>query len=240
VLFAITFAGLGVGSGQGGLDQLFNGVFNRGSSGPSVSNAVKATLEHPKQAQAWRDLAIAYESKARVNDAIYAWQRYTALRPKNPDGFDRLGQMHLQKANEAFNRAGEHQQRLLALQSDTYRPFAPSGKLAVGTDPIQQQIQAAASQEQSALQAAAVETNTAYKQAIATFGTVAKLRPQDVDAQFNIARSALTAFQQLGDRSFLPPAIKAYRKIAKLDPTQAGEARARIKQLRQLQKSAPG
>ncbi len=240
MLFAITFAFLGVGSGQGGLDQLFNGIFHSGSNGPSISKSLKATLEHPAQAQAWKELATAYESKGRVQDAIFAWSRYTTLKPKDGAGLDRLGQLQLQQAGDDLTAAAQHQQRLLALQQSTYQPFNPTGKLAVGSDPLVQELQSNATEEQSALQSAAATITTGYKNAIATFKKAAKLQPRNVDAQNNIVAAALTAYQQLGDSSFLAPAIAAYEKVAALDPSQAADAKARIKQLRKLQGQAAG
>src|SRR5437764_13904723 len=64
VLFALTFAFLGVGSGSGGgLDQLFQGlnIFHRG--GASVSKAQKEVSKHPNDPKGFRDLANAYEGK---------------------------------------------------------------------------------------------------------------------------------------------------------------------------------
>src|SRR5690348_14210155 len=63
VLFAITFAFLGVGSGSSGLDQLFSGlnIFHHG--GASVSKAQKEVQKRPTDPKGFRDLATAYESK---------------------------------------------------------------------------------------------------------------------------------------------------------------------------------
>src|SRR5436190_9403469 len=63
VLFAITFAFLGVGSGSGGLDQLVSGlnIFG-GGGGNSVSKAQSYIKKHPNEGKGYRDLATAYES----------------------------------------------------------------------------------------------------------------------------------------------------------------------------------
>src|SRR5579862_7395465 len=57
VLFAATFAFLGVGSGtNGGLDQLFNGlnIFHHG--GTSVSSAQHYIAKHPNDPKGYREL----------------------------------------------------------------------------------------------------------------------------------------------------------------------------------------
>src|SRR5579864_1944787 len=78
VLFAITFAFLGVGSGNnGGLDQLFSGLNIFSSSGSSVSKAQKEVKDHPNEAKGYRDLATAYEAKNDNANAISALQQYT-------------------------------------------------------------------------------------------------------------------------------------------------------------------
>src|SRR3954452_20272696 len=69
VLFAITFAFLGVGSGTNGLDQLFSGLNFFGGGGPSVSKAKKPIRDHPNEAKGFRDLATAYEAKGDTADA---------------------------------------------------------------------------------------------------------------------------------------------------------------------------
>ena len=55
VLFAATFAFLGVGSGSSGLDQLFSGLNIFHHSGTSISSAQKRMEKHPTDPQAWRD-----------------------------------------------------------------------------------------------------------------------------------------------------------------------------------------
>jgi hypothetical protein len=85
VLFAITFAFLGVGSGtNGGLDQLFSGInIFGGGGGKSVSSAQKEVAKHPNDPKGFRDLATAYESKSDTANAISALQQYATLRPKD-------------------------------------------------------------------------------------------------------------------------------------------------------------
>ena len=56
VLFAVTFAFLGVGSGaNSGLDQLFSGLNIFGRGGSSVSKALKEVQKHPSDPKGFRD-----------------------------------------------------------------------------------------------------------------------------------------------------------------------------------------
>src|SRR5436190_23904656 len=59
VLFAITFAFVGVGSGSSGLDQLFHNLNIFHHSGTSVSKAQKEITKHPNSPKGYRDLATA-------------------------------------------------------------------------------------------------------------------------------------------------------------------------------------
>ena len=90
VLFAITFAFLGVGSGtNGGLDQLFSGLNIFSSGGNPVSKAQKEIKDHPNVAKGYRDLATAYEGKGDTVNAISALQQYTTQKPKDGGGLER-------------------------------------------------------------------------------------------------------------------------------------------------------
>ena len=64
ILFAVTFAVLGVGSGSNsGLDQLFSGLNIFSSNGSSVSKALKEVQKKPSDPKGFRDLATAYEAR---------------------------------------------------------------------------------------------------------------------------------------------------------------------------------
>src|SRR6476660_9272220 len=80
VLFALTIAFLGVGSGSGGgLDQLFQGLNIFHHSGTSVSKAQKEIKDHPSNPKGFRALATAYEGRSDTAGAISALQSYTSL-----------------------------------------------------------------------------------------------------------------------------------------------------------------
>jgi tetratricopeptide (TPR) repeat protein len=224
VLFAVTFAGLGVGSGSSGLDQLFNGlnIFG-GNSGTSVSKALKEIDAHPSSGKGYRDLATAYEAKGDTSGAVTALQSLTSLQKKNADAFAELGGLELTLAQGYVTQYQDA--AAVQAQAAPSQPFLPSGTLgtALGTNPI----------EQAAAQKASTATNDlyqkavlAYQEAVTAYQTVAKLHPHDANAQFQVATAAQSAGQYA-------VAVTALKKYLQLNPqaTQRAQIEKLIKQL---------
>jgi Flp pilus assembly protein TadD len=224
VLFAITFAFLGVGSGQSGLDQLFSGInIFGGGNGKSVSSAQKEIAKHPSDPKGFRDLATAYEAKGDTGNAIGALQQYTALRPKDAKAWSELAGLQTTQAQNAYNDyANAYQAKQLAAPSQT---FLPTGKLAtaIGTNPIEA---AASSTAQTSLNDLQQKVQLAYNGAETSWQKLAKLRPKDANTWFQLGQAAQTA----GDTTV---AVKAYTRYLKLDPSSPNAAQIRqiIKQL---------
>jgi hypothetical protein len=224
VLFAVTFAGLGVGSGSSGLDQLFSGlnIFG-GSSGSSVSKALKEIDKNPASGKGYRDLATAYEQKGDTDNAIRALQSYTSIKKKDADAFAELGGLLLtQGQNYATQYQAAAAAQAAAAPSQTFLPTGTLGT-AIGTNKI----------EQAAAQQASGTTNDLYQkaaldfqEAVSSYQTVAKLRPHDANAQFQVASAAQTAGQY-------SVAVTALKKYLQLNPetTQRAEIEKLIKQL---------
>ena len=224
VLFAVTFAFLGVGSGaNSGLDQLFSGLNLFGRGGNSVSKALKELQKRPTDPKGFRDLATAYEAKGDSGNAISALQQYTNLRPKDAKVWSELGGLQLSQAQDyvtQYQNASANQQ--LAAPSQTFRPGGKLGT-ALGTNPIEQ---AAASTAGSATSDLYQRATLAYSGAVSSYKTLAKLEPANANAQFQLAQAAQTA----GDRT---TAIAAYKAFLKLNPGSSTSAQVRqlIKQL---------
>ena len=224
VLFAVTFAFLGVGSGaNSGLDQLFSGLNLFGRGGNSVSKALKELQKHPTGPKGFRDLATAYEAKGDSGNAISALQQYTNLRPKDAKVYSELGGLQLSQAQDyvtQYQSASANQQ--LAAPSQAFRPGGKLGT-ALGTNPIEQ---AAASTAGSATSDLYQRATLAYSGAVSSYKTLAKLEPANANAQFQLAQAAQTA----GDRT---TAIAAYKAFLKLNPGSSTSAQVRqlIKQL---------
>lgn len=232
VLLALVFAGgfvfFGVGSGSnsaGSLGDLFNNVFNGGSSGPSVSKSLKETQKHPSDAKAWQDLATAYTGKGDVQDAINAWTTYVSLRPKDANALGTLAGLQLQQA-QGYSSDAASAQSQQPFDPTVFAPASSTSKLgqALGQDPIQSAVQTQASTASSDAQSRAT---TAYQQALTTYLELAKVTPKDASVQVQLAQTAEAAQNY-------KVAIAAYQKAARLLPEQAAQLRARIKQLRAL------
>lgn len=237
VLFAITFAALGVGSGQGGLDQLFNDVFHGGSSGTSVSKLESKTKDHPRDAAAWKQLAIAYAGKQRNEDAVAAMTRYTQLRSEDPAGWTQLGQFQSTAASANANLYGIAQSQANAWQTAADNPLAPSGKLAgaTATDPVQQGVQSRISQSQSLATSLQTTAKSEYVQALQSLRHAAQLQPKDPAGWNNVVLQAITAMRSIGtDPALAKPALTAYDRLKKLDPTTAAQYKQFVPTLRQL------
>jgi tetratricopeptide (TPR) repeat protein len=224
VLFAATFAVLGVGSGQNsGLDQIFSGLNPFHHSGTSVSSAQKYISKHPNDPKGFRDLATAYETKGDTAGAISALQEYTNIKRKDVAAWTELGGKQLEQAqNYATQYQAAYEARQLSAPS---QPFLPTGKFAtaLGTNKIEQ---ASASQVDSQLQTLQSQVQLGYSNAVSSYQRAADLQPGNANNWFTLAQTA----QQSGDTK---TALKAYKKFLALNPdsTSAAQIKALIKQL---------
>src|SRR3954469_12776416 len=139
VAFGLGFVLFGVGSSNlGGLSDVFNGI--RGGGGnPSIDKPLKRTQKNPKDAQAWKDLATAYDANANYASAIPAWQQYTALRPKDDTGLQALAGDLQQQFDAQTNDAAAAQTEAQNAQATNFGPpsTSPLGRaLASTSDPI--------------------------------------------------------------------------------------------------------
>jgi tetratricopeptide (TPR) repeat protein len=224
VLFAATFAFLGVGSGNNsGLDQLFSGLNPFHHSGTSVSSAQKYVSKHPNDPKGFRQLATAYEAKSDTNAAISALQQYTTIKLKDVAAWTELGNLQVQQAqNYETQYQNAYEVRQLAAPS---QPFLPTGKLgtALGTNQIEQ---TAASTANSQLQTLQQQVQLGFSNAVSSYQQAATLQPRNSNNWFTLAQTA----QQSGD---VKTAVKGYKKFLALNPgsTSASQVKALIKQL---------
>jgi len=224
VLFAVTFAFLGVGSGQGGgLDQLFQGINIFHSGGNAVSSAQKYISKHPNDPKGFRDLATAYEAKGDTSNAASALQEYTNIKRNDAKAWNELAGLQVTQAQnylQQYQSASANKQLAAPSQS-----FLPTGKLgtALGTN---QAEQVQASRFDSEVQNLAQRTQLAYSNAVSSYGQVTRITPDDPDAWFQLAQTA----QQSGDYT---QAVKGYKKYLALNPTSTSKSQieALIKQL---------
>ncbi len=224
-LFALTFAFLGVGSGSGGLEQLFTNINIFHHSGTSVSSALKDVQSHPNDPSLLLKLATAYESKADTADAISALQQYTNIRTKDAKTFGELAALEMTNGQDlATQYQNAYANEQLAAPSQDLLPSStsPLGK-ALGTNPIEQ---TASAQVNTTVNDLGQKAELAYSNAISSYQKVADLEPNNANAQFQLAEAA----QQTGDTT---TAVAAYKRYLKLSPggSTAAQVRALIKQL---------
>jgi hypothetical protein len=230
ILFAITFAFLGVGSGSSGLSDLFTNINIFHHSGTSVSSAQKEIQKHPGAAKGYRDLATAYEGKAETASAITALQQYIAINKKDAKALTELAGLQLSQAADYQNQYGNAYQ--IQQQVSPSTSFLPAGKLgtAIGTNPIEQAQSSLAGQNASNL---GQRMSLSYADAVATYQQLAKLQPNNANVQFQLGNTAQTAAQITGSPTFNLTAVAAYKAYLKLSPdaSTAAQVRALIKQL---------
>jgi cytochrome c-type biogenesis protein CcmH/NrfG len=235
LVFGLGFVFLGIGSGSNGITDALQNAFNFGSSGggASISSLEKKTEKNPSNAQAWRDLATAYETKQQTDGAVRALSQYVALRPKDAGAVAELASEYSQQAN-GFATEYQNLQQQVALQAPPAAVFAPPASSPFGKaladpkalqDPISTTVQSVA---QTAETTALTNYQTATRNAQASYEKLVKLTPADANAQLQLAQSA----QANSDTAV---ALRAYRQFLKLAPNDplAAQVRAQIKQLKQ-------
>ncbi len=147
VVFSISFVAFGVGSGSTGISDIFNNglsLFGSGSGGgSSISKLQKAVAKHPKQAQNFKDLATALETKNRNDEAIAALEAYTKLRPKDTAALSELAGLYLKQADTARAVAQAAQDAATPVTGGgLFGSSIATGKLgqALATDPLVQAV----------------------------------------------------------------------------------------------------
>jgi len=225
ILFAVTFAFLGVGSGSSGLDQLFSGlnIFGGGGGGTSVSKALSEVKKSPTDPKGFRDLATAYEAKGDTANAISALQSYTSLKQKDVKAWNELAGLNITQA-QTFTTQYQNAYTAQQLAAPS-AAFLPTGKLgtALGTSPIEQ---AAATTANTFTSNIAQKIGLSYNASVLAYQKVATLQPSNANAEFQLAQAA----QQAGQSSV---AVTAYKAFLKLNPnsSSAAQIKALIKQL---------
>ena len=223
VIFAGGFVFFGVGSGSTGLGDLLRGNFNIFGSNSSSTNssavksALKKTQAHPKDPNAWNDLASAYQTDGKLTEANAALEHVLKLKPNDIGALQRVAGFYETKAQNKEAEAQNLQaQAPLSLAGVLGVSSASPIGQALSNDPTSQQLTQKA-------QAAFTEANTAIQKDTDLYKRIAKLQPNDVNTQFHYAQLA----DITGDTA---AALKAYKQVVKLAPTDpsAQQAKQRI------------
>jgi tetratricopeptide (TPR) repeat protein len=232
-IFALGFVFLGIGSGSNGITDALQNAFNfgTGGGGTSISSLENKTQKHPLDAQAWRDLATAYETKHRTDDAIRALSQYVGLKSKDTAALAELANEYSTQAQTFATQYQNAQQSVSAvsLPGAVFGPPATSqlGK-AYASSSLKDPIAAALQTQSSTAQSTAYSGyQTAQKNAEQTYVKLVKITPNDANTQLQLGQAA----QSAGDTK---QAVAAYTKFLKLSPhdTYAPQVKAALKQLK--------
>jgi len=231
VAFAATFALLGVGSGSTGISDALQHFFSRSVGGTSISSLQHKTQAHPQDAQAWRDLATAYEQKHRTQDAVGALERYVKLRPKDTGPLAELASEYQALASDQYtNYANLAQQAQYSNPAQTFAPAptTPLGKAFSSPTGLQDPIDSTTAASSSSAEQTAYES---YQSSVAhaeqAYQRLSKLSPNDVTTLFQLgqaaeaandlktAESAFARFLKLAPNDVDAPQVRQYLKAVK-------------------------
>lgn len=222
VIFALGFVGVGVGSGGGNLQQLWNSILG-GGGGSSISKAQDEIKSNP--AKGYRDLATAYETNGNPAQAITALKSLLAIKKTDAATWAELAGLELTSGG---TYATQYQQAQQAAQAaDPSAPFLPGGTLgsAVGQNPTYS----------GASQAAASQTSTLYQKAVSAFGlAVSGYQKASKYAPHNTAylQELASAAQNAGNNKVAGHALLRYLKLYPNAP-QAKQIRKQAESLLQ-------
>lgn len=236
VVFAGGFVFLGVGSGSGIGDVLGGNIGNLFSGGSSTGDQVKSAKskikKNPKNLQAYRDLASAYRTENKTDDAILAYNQLLDQSPKDVDALGQLAGLYLAKGDAARTRAQTIQAQSPGTAGQDFAPPSTSklGQALQGSadpttrwDPINQSVTDKINKESAD---AYSEMTTAYNNAVGTYKRLAGVTPKDASVWFQLGTTAETA----GDAKTAAEAYAKFLKLAPDDPT-APAVRQHLKQL---------
>lgn len=235
--FVLTFVFLGVGSGSSGISDALQNAFNFGSGGTSISSLQRKAAQHPNDAQAWRNLATAYEAKQDTAGAVSALERYTALRPKDTGS---LGELAAEYSSLATTYQAQYTNAQLQAQAASPASvFAPPSSTPLGRafanpnalqDPISNAVQ---QQATSAATSAYSNLQTTLTKAEAVYQKLAAADPTSATTQLQLGQAAQAA-------NDTQTAIAAYTSFLKLAPTDPLASRVRqVLKALQPAKAAP-
>ena len=222
LVFGVGFVGFGVGSGAGGLDQLWSNE-QAASSGPSVGDAQDKIDEGDPVG--YKELAEAYRTEGKQDEAIAAGESYVRARANDYAFMRSLASDYEGKAARQRDEATLIQEELSSSTGTTFAPPAESvlGR-ALGMGRIDRELTSDANQKLTELYGG---IESAYSRATTLYQRVARVERDDVLLQMLLAQTAYQSRQN-------GIAIRAYQRVCKLAPGSADctQAKDAILQLR--------
>src|SRR5262249_25601376 len=225
----------GVGSGSTGISDVLQNFFKGSSSSGASASSLRSKAEaHPKQAKLWHDLAVKLEADNKLDDAIVALKRYTALRPKDQNVLEELASIYLRRASaeqQVYNDANTRGQ--LLVPTPVGQPPTNS-LLGKALSNISNPIQSSVSQTVYGGGSDAYQKAITYQRhAVGTYKQLAKLSPKDATTQLRLAQVSEGA----GDTKTAITAYKRFLQLAPDDPL-APTAKKALKSLQAQQKAS--
>jgi tetratricopeptide (TPR) repeat protein len=215
--FAVGFVVFGVGSGGGlGLGDILQG--NASSSGvPSVKDAQKKIDKG--DLAAYKELADAYRSDNKTDEAIAAGEQYLKARPKDYQYMRTVAADYEGRASRQSDEATAIQDEVTASTGGSTFGFPPNSRLgrALGAGKIDTELSTAANQKLTQLYSG---LQGSYARAAQLYKQISAASPKDI---LTLQLLANAAYQSRDNQT----ALDAARRVIKLAPgtTDARQAR---------------
>lgn len=188
VVFAISFAFLGVGSAANGVNPLdfFNSSSNSSGSIGDLTNKVR---DNPKDSGAWLSLAEAYYSNGQVPAALGAYQSYLKLKPKDVTELATTASLYDSQASQYSSLAQYYQGKLTDIENGASGPASGASQLTTAfPTPFASNLEAPLQQQLSTTES---EASAAANQALALWKRAAAIQPTNESYQQEVWRDAV-------------------------------------------------
>jgi predicted Zn-dependent protease len=223
LVFAVGFVGFGIGgSGTGGFADFFQ---NQGSTsgGPSVDSAKDKIADGDRTA--YKELAEAYRTEGKADEAIAAGEAYVRARPTDYAFMRSLASDYEGKAARERDEANAIQEEVTNSTGTTFA-IDPSTELgrALGMGRIDRELTTDANQRLTELYA---DIESLYQRSTTLYQRIARVEKDDVLLQMLLMQSAYQARRN-------GVAIKAGQEVCRLSPgsVDCQQARSLIAQMR--------
>ena len=188
VVFAVSFAFLGVGSAANGVNPL--DFFNSSSSSSgSIGDLTNKVHSNPKDSGAWLSLAEAYYTKGQVPSALGAYQTYLKLKPNDVTELATAASLYDSQAGQYSQLAQYYQGKLTDIQNGAAGPAAGASQLTTAfPTPFASSLEAPLQQQLSTVQS---EASAAANQALGLWKRAAVVQPTNESYQQQVWRDAV-------------------------------------------------
>ena len=230
VVFAFSFAFLGVGSAANGLNPL--DLFNSSSSSTgSIGDLTSKTQANPKDSAAWLSLAEAYYTKGQVAAALGAYQTYLKLKPKDVTELSTAASLYDQQASQFSQLAQYYQGKLSDLQNGSAGPAAGASELTTAfPSPFATNLEAPLQQQLSLNQQ---QASAAANQALVLWKRAAAIQPTNESYQQQVWRDAVV----VQDYKTALPALEKDIQLT-TDPATKKQLQGYLKEVKALAKTS--